>query len=300
MSEAQRQSLLAMLGQGPSFGELSLADLRAMYNQMGAITPLPAGAAHRAENAGGVPVEIGAIGDEPTAATILFFHGGGYSIGSLESHRGMLAALGEAAGARTVAVNYRLAPEHPFPAALDDALAAYRWLLESGVDPHSVAFAGDSAGGGLAVATLVRARDEGLPLPACAVLFSPFTDLAGSGETMTLKAADDVMVTAEVLDRLSAGYIGGADAANPAISPIHADLRGLPPLFVFVGTAEVLIDDSVRLARKAMLGDVAVRLEAWPRLPHVWPMFAGILDEGREALVAAGTWIAQQTGASAK
>jgi len=241
----------------------------------------------------GIPGEFGRSPGARSDRTIIYFHGGGYVIGSLRSHRGMLSLLGSAAGVRTLAVDYRLAPEHPYPAALDDAVRAYRWLLASGVAPSAIAVAGDSAGAGLAVATLVRARDEELPMPAAVALFSPFADLSGSGASVLGKAPDDVLVTPAIIAGMGGAYLGDGDRRNPYASPIFADLRGLPPLFIQVGSSECLLDDALRLARNAGAAEVAIEMKIWPKLPHVWQLFAGMFEEGRRSLAEAGEFLAR-------
>jgi acetyl esterase/lipase len=226
---------------------------------------------------------------------ILFLHGGAFAAGSHVSHRQMVIEAGRQAGARTLALSYRLAPENPFPAALDDALAGYRFLLAQGVDPRRIAVAGDSAGGGLTMALLVSLRDAGQKLPACAWCISPWVDLENRGETMTTKAAEDPMIQKPYLDDLAAAYLHGADPRQPLASPLHARLQGLPPLLIQVGSAETLLDDSVRLTARAGAADVRVTLEVWPEMIHVWHLFHPQLTAGRRALASAGAFIRAQT-----
>ncbi|MBV8652788.1 MAG: alpha/beta hydrolase [Alphaproteobacteria bacterium] len=225
------------------------------------------------------------------ARVILFFHGGGYCQGSLESHRHIITEAGRFAASRTLAIDYRLAPEHPFPAGLDDAIASYRFLLEQGIDPKRIAVAGDSAGGGLTVATLVALRDAKLPLPGCAWCISPWVDLEAIGESMTSKARIDPMISKDYVIELAEAYLAGADPRTPLAAPLYADLEGLPPMLVQVGAAETLLDDAVRLAQKAGAADVATTLEIWPEMIHVWHIFHPHLAAGRRAIAAAGAFI---------
>ena len=294
MPMVDRDALMAMLRSGPDFGALSIAEMRAAYDQGGAITPAPEGAAHARAQMGGVPVEIGTTPGADESRSVVYLHGGGYIIGSTTSHRGLVARLGAAAGVRTVSVDYRLAPEHHYPAAVDDAVAVYRGLLNEGREPRSIALAGDSAGGGLVVATLARAVAEGLPMPAAAALFSPLADLAGEGASMSEKAAEDPTVEPVGHKRFCDMYLDGADPRHGYASPIYADLKGLPPLLIHVGTAEALLDDSLRLARQAAIANVAVELKAWPGLPHVWQFYAGIFAEGAASIEEAGQFLRRE------
>jgi acetyl esterase/lipase len=218
----------------------------------------------------------------------------GYVIGSINTHRDLASRLSLAAAARVLLIDYRLAPEHPFPAAVDDATAAYRWLLSSGADPSHMVIAGDSAGGGLTVATLVALRDAGTPLPAAGVCLSPWVDLECSGESMTTKAAADPMVRRDGLMKMAEWYLAGQPPRTPLAAPLYADLSGLPPLLIQVGTAEVLLDDSTRLAERARKAGVTVTLEPWEDMIHVWQAFAALLPEGRQAIDRIGEFITQQ------
>src|SRR5690606_2652253 len=240
----------------------------------------------------GVPAEWIGTGEGPV---VVYVHGGGYCIGSLNSHRPMLTHLAAATGGRVLAVDYRLAPEHPHPAALDDACTAYRWALAQGIDPARTVIAGDSAGGGLTLATLVALRDAGDPMPAAGVCLSPWADLTQSGATMEEKADVDPMVHAQDLDRWTKAYAGGADPASPSISPLFADLSGLPPLLIEVGTAEVLLDDARRVAARA--GDVGVDVTTYegPDLIHVWHFFAGAVPEADEGIQRVAAFIRDRT-----
>ena len=249
------------------------------------------------------PIRIGAVEGEAVqprrldgaGRTILYLHGGGYYFGSSLSYRAITFALAEAARARVVAVDYRRAPEHPFPAALEDAAAAARGLYASGVSPHDLVVCGDSAGGGLALSVLTRLRDAGEPMPACAVLFSPWTDLAATGESLRRNGSRDPLFHADCIAADARHYLAGGDPRNPGVSPLYADLAGLPPLLIQVSRTEVLLDDSLRLARKARLSGVEARCEIWTDLPHVWHLQHGLLPEARAAIGEAAGFILDRT-----
>jgi acetyl esterase/lipase len=246
-------------------------------------------------DAGGVKAEWivppGAAADR----AILYLHGGGYVMGSINTHRAMIARIARASKARALALDYRLAPEHPFPAAVDDATAAYRWLLAEGFKSDKIAIAGDSAGGGLALAALVALRDAKNPLPACAVAISPWTDMEGTGASMKTKAAKDPMAGSAGLFNMAKLYVGVADPRNPLASPLHADYRGLPPLLIQVGEAETLLDDSTRVAERAKSAGVKVDLEVWDEMIHVWHVFAKLLPEGQQAIDGVGRYVVEHT-----
>jgi len=241
--------------------------------------------------AGGVPAEWLAADVEAPAGTILWFHGGGYVIGSLATIRPMASQLAVAAKTRVLTLDYRLAPEHPHPAAVDDAVAAYRWLLDDGVEPATIAFGGDSAGGGLVAAALVAARDGGLALPAAGVLVSPWTDLTLSGSTLDTNAQSDPQVQRWLLAGMAEHYLAGQAPTTPLASPAHADLNGLPPLLIHVGGAEGLLDDARGFARAAEAAGVDVTLETWPHMIHVWHSFAPVLPEAVAGLARIGEWL---------
>lgn len=254
--------------------------------------PDPA-ASFEAVDAGGVPAERVATKASKPLPVILFFHGGGYCIGSAQTHRDLVSRLCSASGARALSVDYRLAPENPFPAAVDDGVAAYRWLRSQGVPARSIVIAGDSAGGGLALATLLALKEAGDELPAGGVCMSPVTDHAKEGESMRTKVDLDPMVHPTSSTAYSQMYLAGGDPRAPLASPLYADLKGLPPLLILVGTWEVLLDDSTRFADKAKAAGVPVELEVWDEMIHIWPYFAAILPEGRQAVERMGTFIKQ-------
>jgi acetyl esterase/lipase len=296
MSDQERIAVEDLIRSGPDLASGTIEEVRANYDAMAAITPVASDVQVEAAIVGGVPCEYVRAPNATRDRLVLYFHGGGYTIGSLASHRGLVALLARAAGASVLAVNYRLAPEHPFPAAHDDALAVYRALLEAGTRADQIAFAGDSAGGGLAVVTLMRARDAGLPMPACAFLMSPFLDLAGTGDSVHENADIDVIVRPGMIEGMGGAYLQGVATTHPHASPLYGDPTGLPPLLVHVGTHEAILDDSLRFVRKAAMSHVSTELSVYPRMPHVWQMFSGMLEEGRRSLDEAGAFIVRNVG----
>ena len=244
-------------------------------------------------SAGGVPADQIEPPGLATSRVVLFLHGGGYSLGSARSHRALGKRIAFAARARVVLPDYRLAPEHVFPAAVADAVASYRWLLATGVEPAQIAVAGDSAGAGLALALLVSLRDADAPLPACAVLLSPFADLECRGESYSTLAALDPIVSREMGLGMGKLYIGDRDPSDPLASPVHASLAGLPPLLIQVGSREVVLDDARAIERHAREAGVPAKLDVWPGMVHVWQLFASALDEGRRAIDDLGSFIRQ-------
>ena len=245
--------------------------------------------------AGGVDAEWIAAPGANADRVILYLHGGGYVIGSINTHRAMVSRIARASNARALAIDYRLAPEHPFPAAVEDATAAYRWLLAQGYKPGKIIIAGDSAGGGLTIVLLLAIRDAGLPMPAGAVPISPWTDLEGTGESVRTRAARDVMVTIENLTGSAKQYYGTHDPKDPLVSPVHGNFRGLPPMLIQVGDAEILLDDSTRVAKSAKAAGVEVELEVWDDMPHVWHVFAKLLPEGQQAIDKIGKFVIART-----
>jgi acetyl esterase/lipase len=240
-------------------------------------------------DAEGVPAEWSLAPGIDESRVVLFFHGGGYNIGSIRSYRDFTGRISRASAARVLSVGYRLAPEFPFPAAVDDAVTAYRWLRRQGVLAGRILFAGDSAGGGLVLAALVRLRDAGDDLPAAAMCVSPSTDLAKEGQSMRTKADVDPVVRYDTSMAHARRYVGEAgDLKHPLASPLYADMRGLPPLLILVGTNETLLDDSTRVADKARDAGVDVELEIWNDMIHIWPFFAAILPQGQQAIERMG------------
>ncbi|HEY5217960.1 MAG TPA: alpha/beta hydrolase [Pseudolabrys sp.] len=236
-------------------------------------------------NAGGVSADRVITPASRPNRHVLYLHGGAYRLGAPSTYRHFTWRIASAAQARVLVIDYRLAPEHPFPAALEDAVSYYCWLLAEGADPRQIAVIGDSAGGGLALALLLKLRDSGLPLPAAAVVLSPWTDLALTGASITLNAKFDAMVHAEDVPKFAADYLAGADPRHPYASPLYGDPTGLPPTLIQVGSEEVLRDDAVRMAERMQRAHCQAELQLWPGMPHVWHLFAPILPEAREAIV---------------
>ncbi|MEV4323778.1 alpha/beta hydrolase [Microbispora rosea] len=290
MTRQQREAVDALHRNAPVRPNPTLAERRAGF-ALALSRPLPDDVtAHETVLAGRPALDL----TPATAAgrgRLLHFHGGGYVLGSPGTHAGFTAQLVRRAGLRATSLDYRLAPEHPFPAAVDDGLAAYRALLDGGVGPEELVLAGDSAGGGLVVATLVAARDAGLPQPAGAVVFSPWTDLTLGGQSMSTKKDADPIFTREALQAFATPYLAGQDPAQPLASPVFADLRGLPPLLVQAGSNELLLDDAVRLAGRAAVDEVEVTLRVWPQVPHVFQNHFGHLDEADAALDEAARFL---------
>jgi monoterpene epsilon-lactone hydrolase len=274
----------------------SLPELRARYDGLAGFFPVPAGVTVEKITFAGVPGEKLTAASSRPGRVILYLHGGGYIIGSCASHRHLAAAIAEAAEATVLLPDYRLAPEHPFPAAIDDAVAVYRALLDSGQPTSGIVIAGDSAGGGLAVATMLAAREQGLPLPAGAALISPWVDLAGTGATLDTHGDRDPMVTKAGLLDMASHYLGERDRATPHASPLYDNLAGLPPMLIQVGSEEVLLDDSRRLDRRARDQGVTTQYEEWDEMIHVWHAFHPLLREGRDAIAKLGAFVRGVTG----
>ncbi|MEY4761305.1 MAG: hypothetical protein RLZZ200_1161 [Pseudomonadota bacterium] len=264
------------------------------FSAMVAAAPVADDVRFRSLQLAGLPVLESLTPDASADRVLLYFHGGAFVIGSAQDYRSLSANLGRAAGARSLSVDYRLAPEHPFPAAIDDAVAAYRALLGQGIRPGQIVVAGDSAGGGIVLAMLVAARDAGLPLPAAGLLLSPWLDLACTGESMTSRRHEDPSLRRGGLLSMASLYLAGRTPLQPLASPLLADLRDLPPFLVQVGTAEILYSDSVRLAARAADEGVRLTLSVWPDMVHVWHFFSFLLREGREAIDEAGAFLRGQ------
>ncbi len=271
--------------------ERPIEERRARIDRMGAAIPVPGGVAVEPVRAADLPAEWlipdGSAADE----VILYLHGGAYSAGSCASHRGAVAHIAKASGIRILMPEYRLAPEHPFPAAVDDAVAVYRWVLERGIRPSKIVLAGDSAGGGLAMSLLVSLRDEGVALPGAAALVSAWTDLAATGESLNTRRREDPWFDADAIAPMARVYYQDADPRNPLVSPLYARLDGLPPLMLQVGDHEVLLSDSTRLAEKARGAGVDVTLRVWPGMWHVWHFFVGRMPEARQAILEMAAFI---------
>jgi epsilon-lactone hydrolase len=288
VSTEQRETLDAILRQSAFPVGSGVDEQRRQLRELISAQPLPADVTVTPATLGGVPTaEITVDGIEPRHV-VLYFHGGVYVIGDAFLAAGLASQVGRRTHAKVISVDYRLAPEHPYPAAVDDALAAYEALLHNGTAPSDIAFAGESAGGGLAIATLVNARDHGLPLPAAAFVMSPYVDLTLAGTTIETRRDVDPLLSREALQPRVTDYISGRDASLGLISPVFADLSGLPPLIIQAGTHEVLLDDALRLAQQAATADVEVTLDITPRVPHVFQAYYPILDEAATALDRAG------------
>jgi acetyl esterase/lipase len=275
---------------------MELAEFRAIYEDFAALTAEPDGITWTEVEAGGVP----AIWAEPVGGSrdrvVEYVHGGGYVIGAAEYYRKFTGHLAKAIGCRVLNVDYRLAPEHPHPAAVEDSTAVYRWLLEQGIESGHIAIAGDSAGGGLTVATLLSIRAAGLPMPAAAMPLSPWVDMEGTGESMTTRADRDVLVSRDMLKGMVDAFLQGQDARDPLAAPLHADLNDLCPLYIQVGDDETLLDDSVRLADRARQAGVECRLDVFPEMQHVFQMAAGNMPEADEAIRRLADWVQPRLG----
>jgi acetyl esterase/lipase len=269
------------------------AERRARIEEVGAVWPAAGDIALEAADIGGVPGEFSLAPGSDASRVLLFFHGGGYCSGSIVSHRRMATEAGRAAKMRTLAVEYRLAPEHPFPAAHEDAMKAWRFLRAQGIAAEHIVVGGDSAGGNLTICLIDRLRAEGEALPACAWLASPWTDLTMSGATLATKDAVDPLIHKAYLEELAAAYAGAHDRRDPLISPLFADLKGFPPVLIQVGSAETLMADATRFAEAAGAADVAVTLQIWPHMIHAWMMWNARLGDGREALAQMGAFVAR-------
>jgi len=291
MASEQLQAVNELLD-SLDLGGLTLAERRAFMAAAGG--PPPAGTMIDPVDAGGVPAEWVTAAGVTGERVVLFFHGGAYHLGSPATLRRLLALVSGAAQARVLSAGYRLAPEHPFPAAVHDALAAYRWLLARGPAARQIAIAGNSSGGGLALAALVALRDAGEPMPAAAVVISPWTDLEMTGESRRTRAAADRMITPDGMEEAARWCLAGQDPRHPYASPVLADLRGLPPILIHVGDVEILLDDSTRLAARARAARVEVTLEVWDDMPHCWHTFAWLLPEADQAIERIGRWLRER------
>lgn len=284
-------AVIAMIEANP-FAE-EVADVRVQFDAMGA--PIADDIKVEKIDANGVPCQMLTPPGADADRVIVYVHGGGYVFGSLVSHGGVVGELARASACRALQVDYRLAPEHPFPAAVEDACAAYRYLVANGTAPEKITIMGDSAGGGLAIATIVALRDAGDTGPGAVVCLSPWVDLEGTGDSVTSRADRDPMVDPEMLHGIAATYLAGADPKSPAASPIHANLNGLPPLLIQVGEREILFSDAEALATKAKIAGADVTFEEWPEMIHVWHLFYPMLTEGRDAIKRVGEFVQEKT-----
>ncbi len=269
---------------------------RASYENMLASMPMADDIETERVGAGGVPAEWIRAPGAQADRVMLYFHGGGYVVGSMRTHRTMLSHISRASGFSVLGLDYRLAPENPFPAPVEDALTAYRWLLEQGTEPGNIVLGGDSAGGGLVVSALVAIRYAGEPMPAAGVCISPWIDMEATGESFTTNAEVDPSVSKERIIQIAAVYLAGKNPRAPLASPLYADLRELPPLLAMVGSIETLLDDARALTDRAQAAGVEAVLEVWDDMPHVWTHFASILLEGQQAVDRIGDFMRHHVG----
>jgi phosphinothricin tripeptide acetyl hydrolase len=294
MADRGIEAVRAHLAKLPPSDTMTTAERRAQYERAEKAFPTPPDVKVEHVNAPVAPAEWLRPPAADSGRVVLYLHGGGYVIGSPRSHRHLAAAIAGAAGASALLLDYRLAPEHPYPAAVEDATAAYRWLLDRAVAPGRVVIAGDSAGGGLTVATLLALRQAGVPLPAAGVCISPWVDLTCGGDSYRTKAAADPIVTRAAVAQMAQAYLGATPPRTPLASPLFADLRGLPPLLIHVGSEEVLLDDARLLAERAQAAGVEVGLEVYEHMIHVWHWFLPMLDEAQSAVEAIGRFVRER------
>jgi monoterpene epsilon-lactone hydrolase len=293
MRQSEIEAVRALLSSKPR--PVGWQARRQRIEEVGSVWPAAGDIEFGQEKIGGLPGEWSMAPGSDASRALLYFHGGGYCSGSILSHRRLVTEAGRAAKLRTLAIEYRLAPEHPFPAALDDALSAWNFLRKSGIAAEHVVVGGDSAGGGLTVALISRLRELGEPIPACAWLLSPWTDLTLSGATLATKDAVDPIIHKAYLAELVDAYLPTEiDLKDPLVSPLYADLKGFPPTLIQVGACETLLEDSTRFAAVAGSANVAVTLQIWPDMIHAWPMWNAHLEPGRRALEMAGEFIRRQ------
>jgi epsilon-lactone hydrolase len=290
VAQSEIDAVRALLGAKPR--PVGWEERRQRIDEVGSVWPVAGDVKLEAVDLDGVPCEWSIVPGSDPSLVLMFFHGGGYCSGSILSHRRLVTEAGRAGGLRTLAVGYRLAPEHPFPSAYQDALTAWRRLLKLGYAAKRIAVGGDSAGGGLTLALVGELKRTGEELPGCLWLLSPWTDLTMSGATLLSKGAIDPLIHKEYLEELAHAYLPeGVDRKDPRVSPLYADLACLPPTLIQVGSAETLLDDSTRFAEAAGAADVGVTLEIWPHMIHAWPMWNARLEPGRRALASAGAFI---------
>ena len=290
MGQAEIDAIRALLSAKPR--PVGWEERRQRIDEVGSVWPADTDVKLEPVDLGGVPGEWSSVAGSDASRVLMFFHGGGYCSGSIRSHRRLVTEAGRSAGIRTLAVGYRLAPEHPFPAAMEDALTAWHFLRQQGIAARHIAIGGDSAGGGLAVVLNNRLRDADEELPGCVWLVSPWTDLTMSGSTLITKDNVDPIIHKGYLGELADAYVPpGMGRKDPRVSPLYADLKGLPPMLVQVGSAETLLEDATRFAAAAGAADVSVTLEVWPHMIHAWPMWNAGLKPGRSALAHAGAFM---------
>ena len=296
MASPELDTVLQMIRSRSGDARVTTEDNRLSYERLVASLPLDDDISTEKVGAGGVAAEWVVAPEAQDGRVLLYFHGGGYVFGSMRTHRIILAHLSRAAQARVLGLDYRLAPEFPFPAPVEDAVAAYRWLISNGTNPKKIVLAGDSAGGGLTIAALVALRYLGEPMPAAGVGISPWTDMEATGESFVTNAEVDPMVTRDGIHNIATTYLAGKDPRSPLASPIYADLTGLPPLLLQVGSIETLLDDTSVLAERAREAGVEVEVDVWDDMPHVWHHFAPILPEARQAIQRIAEFMRKHTG----
>ena len=295
MSIDQLELVVALLSARERPQNPTVEEYREGFERLSAKVGVGTNTSIKQVEANGVPGEMVSADGASEDAVTLYLHGGGYVIGSPKTHRELARRLSTETGGSVLVIDYRLAPENPFPAAVEDAVSAYCWLLETGRQPEGLSIAGDSAGGGLAVATLVSLKDQGIPLPSCGVFISPWVDMEVIGESMSTRAHLDPMVQRDGLVTMAQTYLNGADPRSPLAAPIYADLSGLPPLLIQVGTRETLYDDAIRLACHAVKAGQRITFEPWDEMIHVWHLFAPLLDEGQQAIERIGGFVRENT-----
>ena len=290
MAETEIDAVRALLSSKPR--PVGWPERRKRIEEVGAVWPIADDVELTVVDVNGVPGEYSIVRGSDPSRVLMFFHGGGYCSGSIKSHRRLVTEAGRAARMRTLAVAYRLAPEHPFPAAYEDALTAWRFLRNQGIAAAQIAIGGDSAGAGLTLALISRLRNAHDEVPACAWLISPWMDLTMSGATLVTKAAIDPLIHKEYLNELADAYLPvGVDRKDPRVSPLYADFGNFPPMLIQIGSNETLLDDATRLAARVGAADVPMTLEIWPHMIHAWPLWNAHLEDGRRALASAGAFI---------
>jgi acetyl esterase/lipase len=296
MPSKEYKDILEFLASMPDTSGLSFEERRSNFEEQVSQLPVAKSVSCEPVSAGGIPAEWIVPAEAPKRKVILYLHGGGYCIGSINTHRGMVSHIARVAETRALLIDYRLAPENPFPAALEDSTAAYKWLLSQGIVAGDIIIAGDSAGGGLTISTLVSLKEKGIPSPAAAVLISPWVDMAITGDSIISKADIDPMVTKEGLIEMAEAYMGDTDPRTPLASPLFADLEGLPPMLIHVGTAEILLDDAIRMFDHARKAGVEVTLNKAEDMCHVWHFFTIMLPEALEAIEEVARFMRKHLG----
>jgi acetyl esterase/lipase len=296
MPSKEYKDILELLASMPDTSGLSFEERRSNFEEQISQLPVAESVSCEPVSAGGIPAEWIVPAEAPKRKVILYLHGGGYCIGSINTHRGMVSHIARVAETRALLIDYRLAPENPFPAALEDSTAAYKWLLSQGIVAGDIIIAGDSAGGGLTISTLVSLKEKGIPSPAAAVLISPWVDLAITGDSIISKADIDPMVTKEGLIEMAEAYMGDTDPRTPLASPLFADLEDLPPMLIHVGTAEILLDDAIRIFDHARKAGVEVTLNKAEGMCHVWHFFTIMLPEALEAIEEVARFMRKHLG----